>query len=116
MTPINDMRHKILAAFEAVGRECALEWVAVDDGECGGAAWMQRAGGFRTLIRLDYEFHHHLNAADWGIMVKYVLEDDDTVTPWVYDIATKRTGNNYHWSLGKPTAGNSPVQPPFKGH
>lgn len=72
--------------------------------------------GTITGIRLDSEFHHHLNAADWGIMVKYVLEDNQTVTPWVYDIATKRSGNKYHWSIGKPTSGNSPVQPPFKGH
>lgn len=71
--------------------------------------------GTITGIRLDSEFHHHLNAADWGIMVKYVLQDDQTVTPWVYDIATKRTGNKYHWSIGKPTSGNSPVQPPLKG-
>ena len=56
MTAINDMRHKILAAFEAAARECALEWVEVDDGECGGAVWMQRAGGFHTLLRLEYDF------------------------------------------------------------
>ena len=73
------------------------------------------ADGTITGIRLDMGFHHHLNAANWGIMVKYVLEDDQTVTPWVYDIATKRTGNKYHWSIGQPTSGDSPVQPPLKG-
>jgi hypothetical protein len=57
--------------------------------------------------------HIHLNAADWGLMITYIVENDGTVTPWVYDIATKRTGMKYHWSIGKP-AYNSPVQPPTK--
>ena len=56
MTATNDMRSKIMAAFEAVGRECAVEWVEVDDGECGGSVWVQRCGGFQTLLRLDYDF------------------------------------------------------------
>ena len=56
MELINDMRHKVLSAFEAIVQGCGLDWVEVQDGEDAGAVWFQRAGELLTLVRLDYEF------------------------------------------------------------
>jgi len=56
MPLINEMQYKILAAFAAIGRECAVDWVEVSDGDRCGVIWLQRAGGFQTLLRLEYEF------------------------------------------------------------
>ena len=56
MALVNEMRRKILGAFQATAEAFGLDWVEVRDCEDGGCVWVQPVDGFGTILRMEYEF------------------------------------------------------------
>jgi hypothetical protein len=52
----NQMKDKILAALRLIVDAWELEWVEILGGPCQGTVRLMHAGGFRTLLKIEYEF------------------------------------------------------------
>src|SRR6266436_2323557 len=56
MNAVNQMQNKILSALRGIVDVWELEWVEVLGGECQGTVRLMQAGGFRTLLKIEYDF------------------------------------------------------------
>jgi len=80
------------------------------NGAIGGSGLLSRiesaairphgASGRNADPRVGVPFHTHLAGGSWGLAFVYVRENNDTVTPCVYDIAYSRHANQYNWENG----------------
>jgi hypothetical protein len=56
MNHVNQMQGKILSAMRSIVEAWELEWVEILGGPCQGTIRLMPAGGFRTLLKIEYEF------------------------------------------------------------
>jgi len=56
MNYTNQMQDKILSAMRSIVDAWELEWVEVLGGPFQGTIRLMQAGGFRTLLKIEYEF------------------------------------------------------------
>src|SRR5882672_5260651 len=56
MCNVNQMQDKILSAVRSIVATWELEWVEILPGACQGTIRLTQAGGFRTLLKIEYEF------------------------------------------------------------
>src|SRR5882672_619073 len=57
MNNVNQMQDKILSTLHSIVATWELEWVEILPGACQGTIRLTQAGGFRTLLKIEYEFH-----------------------------------------------------------
>jgi len=56
MNHVNQMQDKILSAMRSIVSAWELEWVEILGGPFQGMIRLMQAGGFRTLLKIEYEF------------------------------------------------------------
>jgi hypothetical protein len=56
MNNLNQMQDKILSTLHSVVDAWELEWVEIVGGPCQGTIRLMQAGGFRTMLKIEYEF------------------------------------------------------------
>ena len=56
MNNVNQMQDKILSALHSIVDAWELEWVEILGGPGQGTIRLMQAGGFRTLLKIEYEF------------------------------------------------------------
>ncbi|SRR5258706_10764895 len=56
MNHVNQMQDKILTAMRSIVEAWELEWVEILGGPFQGTIRLMQAGGFRTLLKIEYEF------------------------------------------------------------
>lgn len=91
----------------------AVDGAAVLAAIANGTVRVNKKGG-HTEISVNQGFHCHLQTASWGLAVIFILEDDFTVTPWVFDIAYSRSDNKYNWENGGRKQYDSNARQPRK--
>src|SRR5258705_1659791 len=56
MNSVNQMQDRILLALHSIVDAWELEWVEILGGPFAGTVRLMQAGGFRTLLKIEYEF------------------------------------------------------------
>ena len=56
MNHMNQMQDRILSALHSIVDAWELEWVEILGGPFQGTVRLMQAGGFRTLLKIEYEF------------------------------------------------------------
>jgi len=56
MNNVNQMQDKILSTLHSIVDAWELEWVEILGGPGQGTIRLMQAGGFRTLLKIEYEF------------------------------------------------------------
>src|SRR6266581_6557102 len=56
MNHMNQMQDRILSALHSIVSAWELEWVEILGGPFQGTIRLMQAGGFRTLLKIEYEF------------------------------------------------------------
>jgi hypothetical protein len=56
MNHVNQMQDKILSALRSIVDAWELEWVEILGGPFQGTIRLMQVGGFRTLLKIEYEF------------------------------------------------------------
>jgi hypothetical protein len=56
MTFVNQMQDKLLSALHSIVDVWELEWVQILGGPFEGTVRLMQVGGFRTLLKIEYEF------------------------------------------------------------
>jgi hypothetical protein len=56
MNNVNQMQDKILSTLHSIVDGWELEWVEILGGPFQGTVRLMQAGGFRTLLKIEYEF------------------------------------------------------------
>jgi hypothetical protein len=56
MNYVNQMQDKIVSALHSIVEAWELEWVEIFGGPAAGTVRVMQHGGFRTLLKIEYEF------------------------------------------------------------
>jgi hypothetical protein len=105
-------------AFDATN---ATTWQPITVQVCNGSALTGLQANWLTALQTGQltdnsaaggascgvNYHAHTNGGSGGIAFRYTNAGGNAVTADVYDYATKRSGNDYHWKVAG-TKGSGP--------